>query len=295
MMKEKMMKIGNILLNVCGFFWCISAIIAAIMKENAVAFILCAILLCPVLYWVIREKLGEKYRVVAWLYRGFALIVVVWFFLYFMMVTKYYRCFDFGVRREVKAYYEEHLAKEESEFREIRSITKQEWMDYYKIYTTIEYVDGESGKKVNQDVVLYFDRILNRYHEKFDDLVVCRKENPDLILGPTLNVEGDELYAKIEEAVSLYVDNDFASWQMRAEPSLMENVTIEDWKAWQEKRAELGEYKRIENMESSWEVTEDGRNYERVCLDLTLRFSMGTVTLHVALGEDLQMKEFEVK
>ncbi len=293
-MKEKGLKVGNILLNVWGFFLCIYAIMEAIMKENTIPFIVCAILLCPVVYWMIRKKLGEKRRVMVWAYRAFALVVVFWVVMFLSITTKYHRCYNFQIKEEVKAYYEEHLAKEESEFREIRSITKKEMVDYYKIYTTIEYVDGESGKKVNQDVVLYFDRILSEYHEKFDDLVAHRKENADLILGPTLNVEGDKLDAKIEEVVSFYVENDFASWQMRAEAALMESVTAEDWKAWQEKRADLGEYKRIENMESSWEVTEDGQKYERVRLDLTLRFSMGTVTLHVAFGEDLQMKEFEV-
>lgn len=296
MMKEKMMKIGNILLNVWGFIQCANSLLFAVVYETSLPFIFSGILSCPVIYWYIRKRVGEERRKILWLIRGVLLFVgaLIWF--WSIGLFPYTRCYEFLVKQEAKQYYKEHIEKEGSEFQEIRSITKQESGDYLKIYVTLVYIDGESAKKMEQELILYFDRFNGKYYNDFDAMVDYRNQHPEEYTGRiTLNYEEAKVNEKVEELIQFYVENDFASWQMRADDKLMQQVTVEDWKAWQEKQDDIGSYKRVSDQSWGMELTEDKKKVDVLTVSVVLQYETGTVTLYVALGEDLQMKEFEVK
>ncbi len=295
-MREKIMKIGNGVLNVCGFLLCINSLGFAIVSDTAIPFILSAILGCPVIYWYIRRKAGMERCKRLWAIRAGLLFAsgFVWFLS--IGFFPYARCYNFLVKQEARMYYDQKIAVEGSEFQEVRSITKQEMGDYLKIYVTMVYVDGESAKKMEQELILYFDRFNGKYYNDFDAMVGYRNQHPEEYIGRiTMNYEEAKVNEKVEELIQFYVENDFASWQMRADEALLQQVTVEDWKVWQEKQSDIGVYKRVADQNWGTELTEDRKKVDVLTVSVVLQYETGTVTLHVALGEDLQMKEFEVK
>lgn len=291
MRKEKLLKVGNIILNVYGFILCFMCIVVAIRKENAIFPVLLAVLVCPCSYWFLRKKWGERKPILTRIIRGIVLGLSLLAFGFVLLATPYFRCFSFAVTREAKEYFQQHIQTDEIEYKEVSRIRKMEYGDYQEVTATVEYEDRHTHQTMQRDIILYFDRYDNIYFETFEEMRQYRKENPRWVMS---HFNEKELNERIYEVTGYLAEGNYDGIWPLLDEECKAGLTKEKREAQQQKIAPLGAYKQISNIVVPL-VEEDESGKQAMTVLVTVKFADGEAEVELVVDEELMVTSMEIK
>lgn len=291
MRKEKLLKVGNIILNVYGFILCFMCIVVAIRKENAIFPVLLAVLVCPCSYWFLRKKWGERKPILTRIIRGIVLGLSLLAFGFVLLATPYFRCFSFAVTREAKEYFHQHIQTDEIEYKEVSRIRKTEYGDYQEVTATVEYEDRHTHQTMQRDIILYFDRYDNIYFETFEEMRQYRKENPRWVMS---HFNEKELNERIYEVTGYLAEGNYDGIWPLLDEECKAGLTKEKREAQQQKIAPLGAYKQISNIVVPL-VEEDESGKQAMTVLVTVKFADGEAEVELVVDEELMVMSMEIK
>lgn len=294
MRKEKLLKVGNVLLNIYGFLLFFMCVVTAVRKENAVPPILLALFVCPCSYWFLRRKWGERRPVLIRVIRGVVLGLAFFALVFVMFATPFFRCFNFAVSREAKEYFQQHIQTDEIEYKEVTGIRKTPYMDYQEVTAVIKYEDRHTHQTMQREIVLYFDRYENKYFETFEEMRQYRRKNAATYFYVTSHLDEKEINKRIYEVIEYVAEGNYDGIWPIVDEGCKAGLTKEKREAWQQKLAPLGTYKQIRNFEVPL-IEDDESGMQKVTVLVTAGFAEGEAEIELVIDEELTVLGIEVK
>lgn len=294
MKKERLLKVGNMILNLYGFFLFSMCVFVAIRKENAIPPILLAVLVCPCSYWFLRKKWRARKPVLIRVIRGVVLGFGLLAFVFVLFLTPYFRCFNFAVSREAKEYFQQHIQTDEIEYKEVTGIRKTPYMDYQEVTAAIKYEDRHTHQTMQREIVLYFDRYENKYFETFEEMRQYRRENAATYFYVTSHLDEKEINKRIYEVIEYVAEGNYDGIWPIVDEGCKASLTKEKREAWQQKLAPLGAYKQIRNFEVPL-IEDDESGTQKVTVLVTAGFAEGEAEIELVIDEELTILSMEVK
>lgn len=293
-MKEKIMKIGNVILNVYGFMLFFMCIYIAVRRENSIPAVILAMIVCPCSYWFLRKKWGEHRRAIVWLVRGVVAGLGPIALGFVVMAAPYIRCFDFSISSQAKEYFEKHIKTDEIEYKEVSAIQKPEYRDYREVTATVNYEDRKTGQTMQKDVTMYFDRIEGMYFNTFEEMRQYRREHADSFVFELSHFEQKTFNGRVFEVIDYFTENDYEGILSVLGEECKASVTRKKWEEWQGKLSPLGACKQVEDTASTLKVAGDKFHTQAITVVVTVQFAEGTADIKMTLNEELMVTELEV-
>ena len=291
MRKNILLKMGSILLNIYGFLLFIMCVITVVKKENALPAILLAVLVCPCSYWYARKKWGERRPVLIRVIRGVILSSGCFVLGFILMDAPYFRCFNYEISSFSKEYFEKHIQTDELTYKEVSNIRKTEYGDYQEIAARIQYEARHTHQAMQRDIILYFDRMQNRYFETFEEMRQYRKEDPPMLLS---HFNEAELQKRVYEVIDYVLEGNYDGIWPLVDEGCKAELTKEKREEQQQKIAPLGAYKQVSNFDVPL-VEEDESGTQKMTILGTITFADGEAKIELVLDEELTILSLEIK
>lgn len=287
-------KAGNIVLGILGVILFAILIMMAVERETSWPFLVMAVLVCPVTGWIFQKKFGGQYPVRVWLARCGILVVGFFAMIYLNYMFHFHRTYTFINDERVMEAFNKLVDSGNVEGGEVSSIKETEYGDYSKLTATVGYVDKQSGKQMQQEVALYFDRIMGNYFDTFDEMRVWRKENRDGIVFKTSHFEEERLNRQIDEIIKYVTEDEYGTFCQLLSDEQKVVITEQKWKDWQQELSSLGEYRRKKEISADVRMGEGDSDDQEMAVDIKLWFATGTEGVKVRINEEMKITEFEM-
>lgn len=293
-MKEKLAKIGNVILYVYSTFMFLMAIDELVERENSAPAIVLVVLLCPGFYWLLHKKWGETKRIPVWIFRGVTLALAPFAIGCVILACPNHRCFDFSVERQAKEHFEAENNMEVLEYKEVTSIQKPLTADYRTVTALVKYADRQTGQEMQQEVHMYFDCVEALWFDTFEEMRQYRRMHASEQFVAMCHFEEAALDARMDEVIGYVVDDQYEEIQSVLTESCRNDVTESKWEEWQQKLSSLGSYQKIKDMSWNYDVAEDEFNSQTFSVTIVVGFIDGVANLEMVINEEMMLERLEV-
>lgn len=294
-MKEKLCKIGNVILYVWSSLLFIIAILVIVRNEDTALAIIPAILMCPGLYWLIHKKWGETKQICVWVFRGITLALGPFAIGYVLLMCPHYRCYDFSIEKQAREIFESNNDMELLEYEKVTSIKKPLDVDYRTVTAMVKYASRQTGQEMQQEVHMYFDCIENLWFDTFEEMRQYRREHAAEQYFTMCHFEMSALDARLDEIIEYVAEDHYEKIQPLLAGACRGDVTESKWKQWQQELSPLGEYQGKRGMSGQqYDFAEDAVNSQTFSVTAKLGYAEGTANLKMTINEELMLEKLEV-
>lgn len=294
-MMKKITKIGNVILYMYASFLFITAITIVIRFDNTWVGMALAVLVCPGTYYLLHKKFGANHRIMVLAFRGVTLGIGLIALILTYLANPFYRCLDFSVVNQAEEYFNTNIGTDQMEYKSVSSIKKPEHGDYRIVTAMVEYEDRHTKQTMQQEIRWYFDRLVGRYFNSFEEMRQYRREHAEDYLIPPLHFEEEQLNARIIEIADYVRENDYTGIQQILEEECKQEVTEPRWAGWNQELSSLGGYQKVENMTFSGRIEEDEEQLQTIGLEVVLRYVSGRARVQMTVNENLKLERLSVE
>ena len=159
----------------------------------------------------------------------------------------------------------------------------------------VECEDRHTKQTMQQEIRWYFDRLVGRYFNSFEEMRQYRREHAgDYLLQP-LHFEEEQLNARIIETADYVRENDYAGVRQILEEECAREVTEPKWTGWNQELSSLGGYRKIENVAFTGQLETNAKQLQTVGVEVTLRYVSGKATVRMTVNENLKLEMMSVE
>lgn len=292
---KKITKIGNVILYMYASFLFITAITVVIRFDNTWVGMALAVLVCPGTYYLLHKKFSANHRIMVWVFRGVTLGTGLIAILLTFFANPFYRCLDFSIVNQAEEYFDANNGTGQLEYRSVSSIKKPEHGDYRIVTAMVECEDRHTKQTMKQELCWYFDRLIGRFFNSFEEMRQYRREHAEDYLLQPIHFEEEQLNARITETADYVRENDYAGVQQLFEEECAREVTEPRWAGWNQELSSLGGYRKIENVAFSGQLEENAERFQTVGVEVTLRYVSGKATVRMTINENLKLEMLSVE